>query len=189
MVPRILNNKKMEKYYLENGKEVQIGDTVTKTTEMSHPSLGECTIKTSAVVTEENIPRLLEAGIIFKDTVEEEEKEVNLYYYVEKLAERFGWKPEKMSNYLDTIDDVYPAAAFSMILREIAIELDEKYEGHIKESPEIYVISMFDGRIIKANKAHIKNYRNFAAFRSIEDAKFACRVTRELLKDMFNDKR
>ena len=47
---------------------------------------------------------------------------------------------------------------------------------------------MFDGRITKANKAHIKNYRNFAAFRSVEDARIACRFLKGSLKEMFGGK-
>ena len=47
---------------------------------------------------------------------------------------------------------------------------------------------MLDGRITKANKAYIKNYRNFAAFRTIEDAKIACRIVKPILKEMFKSK-
>ena len=86
------------------------------------------------------------------------------------------------------MDSILPAAAFSMVLREIAVELDKKYEDHIENSPEIYVISMLDGRITKANKAHIKNYRNFSAFRTIEDARIACRIVKPILKEMFKIK-
>lgn len=184
----------MEKFYLKNGKEVQIGDTLTKVIKTKHPLFGEGTVVESVAVTKAAIPQLLKAGIISKsigkvvkeaEEHEMEEKKLSLNYYIEKLAERLGWKVEKVYNYLNTIDSVYPAAAFSMVLREVAIELDKKYEDHIEKSPEIYVISMLDGRITKANKAHIKNYRNFAAFRSVEDAKFACSVTREILKELF----
>ena len=200
MVSRVLNKKKkkkqktMEKFYLKNGKEVQIGDTLTKVIKTKHPLFGEDTVIESIVVTKAVIPQLLKAGIISKsigkivketEEHEMEEKKLSLNYYIEKLAERLGWKVDKVYNYLNTIDNVYPAAAFSLILREVAIELDKKYEDHIENSPEIYVISMFDGRITKANKAHIKNYRNFAAFRSVEDAKFACNVVKEILKEMF----
>nr|DAO34890.1 MAG TPA: hypothetical protein [Crassvirales sp.] len=197
MVSRVLNKKKtkdMEKFYLKNGKEVQIGDTLTKVTKTKHPLLGEGTVVESVAVTEAAIPQLLKAGIIFKSVgkvvkgSEEHkigEKQLSLDYYIEKLAKRLGWKVEKVYNYLNTIDSVYPAAAFSMVLREVAIELDKKYEDHIEKSPEIYVVSMFDGKITKANKAHIKNYRNFAAFRTVEDAKIACSIVREILKELF----
>ena len=196
MVPRVLNNKNkktMKKFYLKNGKEVQVGDTITKVIKTKHPLLGEVTMVENVVVTEAALPKLIEKGIITTslgsdfdvDKVNPAESHMNLYYYVEKLAKKLNWKVEKMYNYLNTIDSVYPAAAFSMILREVAIELDKKYEDHIEKSPEIYVISMFDGRISKANKAHIKNYRNFAAFRTIEDAAIACRITKDVLKEMF----
>ena len=193
----MLNNKikkTMEKFYLKNGKEVQIGDTLTKVIKTKHPLFGKSTMVESVVVTEAAIPKLLKAGIISKsigkvvkeaEEYEMEGKKLSLDYYIEKLAERLGWKVDKVYNYLNTIDSVYPVAAFSMILREVAIELDKKYKDHIENSPEIYVISVFDGRITKANKAHIKNYRNFAAFRSVEDAKIACSIMKDILKELF----
>lgn len=200
MVPRVLNNKNkktmkkfLKKFYLKNGKEVQVGDTITKVIKTKHPLLGEVTMVENVVVTEAALPKLIEKGIITTslgsdfdvDKVKPAESHMNLHYYVEKLAKKLNWKVEKMYNYLNTIDSVYPAAAFSMILREVAIELGKKYEDHIEKSPEIYVISMLDGKITKANKAHIKNYRNFAAFRSVEDAKTACSIVREILKELF----
>ena len=196
MVPRVLNNKNkktMKKFYLKNGREMQVGDTISKVIKAKHPLLGEVTMVEKVVVTEAALPKLIEEGIITTsldsdfdvDKVKPAESHMNLHYYVEKLAKKLNWKVEKMYNYLNTIDSVYPAAAFSMILREVAIELDKKYEDHIEKSPEIYVISMLDGKITKANKAHIKNYRNFAAFRSIEDAKTACSIVREILKELF----
>lgn len=109
----------------------------------------------------------------------------DLAFYVNKVAQRFGWKPAKACNYLNTIDSCYPAAAFAIVLREIAIELDKKYEDHISNSPEIYSISLVDGRITKLYKSRIRSYKNFAAFRTIDDAKFACKVLRDVLKEMF----
>lgn len=179
----------MEKIYLTNGKEVQIGDTLAKVSKVKDPFSGKGTIVQHIVVTKGILPELLEAGIVTTTkpakSVVETEVPMELDYYIQKIAEKLGWKVEKVYNYLNSVDAILPVAAFSMVLREIAIELDKKYEDHIEKSPEIYVISMLDGRITKANKAHIKNYRNFAAFRTIEDAKIACRITRDILKEMF----
>jgi hypothetical protein len=178
----------MEKIYLTNGKEVQIGDTLTKVSKVVDPFFGESTVVQHIVVTKDILPKLLEAGIVTtaKSTVVESKVPMELEYYIQKIAEKLGWKIEKVYNYLNSVDTILPVAAFSIVLREVAIELDKKYEDHIEKSPEIYVISMLDGRITKANKAHIKNYRNFAAFRTIEDAKIACRITRDILKEMFD---
>lgn len=179
----------MEKIYLKNGKKVQIGDILVKVSKVVDPFFGGAVVQ-HIVVTEDILPRLLELGIVTttnptKSTVVESEVPMELEYYIQKIAKKLGWKMEKVYNYLNSVDSILPTAAFSMVLREVAIELDKKYEDHIEKSPEIYVISILDGRITKANKAHIKNYRNFAAFRTIEDAKIACRITRDILKETF----
>lgn len=110
-------------------------------------------------------------------------------YYIASLANKKGWKPEKMAGYLQSMWEINPATAFSMILREIAIELDKKYEDHINECKELYIISLMDGRIHKVPRAYIKNFRNFAAFRTVEDARIACRILRDDLKEMFSGRK
>lgn len=199
MVSRVLNNKNkktMKKFYLKNGEEVQIGDTITRVTNTKHPLLGKCTTTENILVTKTVIPELIKNGILSTSEGSDYDatkalnsagklNDPDINCCINRLAERLGWKVEKVCNYLNTITSVYPTAAFSIILREIAIELDKKYEDHIKNSPEIYVISLLNGKITKANKAHIKNYRNFAAFRTVDDAKIACRILKELLKDLF----
>lgn len=181
----------MEKIYLTNGKGVQIGDTLIKVSKVEGPSLSRGTVIQHIVVTEDILPQLLEAGIVTTakpaKSVVETEVPMELEYYIQKIAEKLGWKIEKTYNYLNSVDAILPAAAFSIVLREVAVELDKKYEDQIEKSPEIYVVSMFDGKITKANKAHIKNYRNFAAFRTVEDAKIACSIVRDILKELFKN--
>ena len=106
-------------------------------------------------------------------------------YYITSLAKKAGWKPEKMYGYLQNLWNINPSAAFSILLREVAIELDKKYEDHINNCEELFIISSMDGRIHKVPRAYIKNFRNFAAFRTEEDAKIACRILRDVLKEMF----
>lgn len=180
----------MEKFYLrDSDKEVQIGDIIAETSKLVHPGYGESIIIHGFAVTKSNLSKLLDDGIIVskpeKPVENKYEVPMDMEYYIQKIANRLNWKIDKTYNYLNNVDTICPAAAFSMILREIAIELDKKYEDHIENSPEIYVISMFDGRITKANKAHIKNYRNFAAFRSVSDAKIACNIMKDILKELF----
>lgn len=188
----------MEKFILKNGKEVKMGDKVIKHGVADTP-FGKGFIMQEIIVNEETLPELIKAGVLTQVNCAhgadcpcrhctKGEVPMDMNFYIEKIAARLGWKPEKVYNYLNSVDSILPAAAFSMVLREIAIELDKKYEDHIENSPEIYVISMLDGRITKANKAHIKNYRNFAAFRTIEDAKIACRIVKPILKEMFKSK-
>lgn len=164
----------MKKFYLKNGKEVQLGDTICKVERIKHPLSGEGDVVEHVLVTKEIIPILIEAGIIearrakrTKAPAGNPSSGVPMDYYVQKIADKMGWHIEKVYNYLNSVDSIFPAAAFSMALREIAIELDKKYEDYIE------------------NKAHIKNYRNSAAFRPIEDAKITCSSVRDILKEMF----
>lgn len=180
----------MEKFILkQSGKKVRMGDKLIKYGVINTPT-GKGVVTQEVLVNEETLPKLLEAGVVVSAGKMKMDTTVpmELDFYIGKIAKRLGWKPDKTYNYLNNVDSVLPAAAFSMVLREIAIELDKKYEDHIENSPEIYVISMLDGKIAKANKAHIKNYRNFAAFRTIEDAKIACRIVKPILKEMFKNK-
>lgn len=175
----------MEKFVLTaNGKEVKVGDVVNVSVSVD-TYFGRITVPYSVVINDYTIPKLVREGLLKPIEGESSSIPMEIAYYVEKIAKRLGWKVDKAFNYLNNVDAIMPAAAFSMILREIAVELDKKYEDHIENSPEIYVISSFDGRITKANKAHIKNYRNFAAFRSIEDARVAYRIVKPVLKEMF----
>lgn len=112
-------------------------------------------------------------------------KPLTVPYFIQKIADKKGWKYDKANGWLASIEEISPTAAFSIILREIAIELDQKYEDHIENSEEIYVISTINGRITKVIKKHIKNYKNFAAFRTLEDAKIAYNILKPKIKQMF----
>ena len=188
----------MEKFILKNGKEVKMGDRLIKNS-IINTFFGKIVHLQEVIVNEKTLPELIKAGVLTQvdcthgtdchcGHCTNNEIPMDINFYIKKIAARLGWKPEKVYNYLNNVDSILPAAAFSMVLREIAVELDKKYEDHIENSPEIYVISMLDGRITKANKAHIKNYRNFSAFRTIEDARIACRIVKPILKEMFKIK-
>ena len=94
-----------------------------------------------------------------------------------------------MAKYLDDLTAISPSAVFSILLKEVAIELDKKYEDHISDCKEVFVVSLMDGRIHKVPRAHIKNFRNFAAFRTEEDARSACKILRNALKNLFSSDR
>lgn len=118
-------------------------------------------------------------------TVKAVEEPVTLNYFIEEIAKKKGWKPERVAGWLNGIAELSPIAAFNIVVREVAVWLDKKYEDHIENSEKIYIISPFDGVIHEVCKKYIKNYRNFAAFRTIEDARFACNLLRGQLKGMF----
>lgn len=106
-------------------------------------------------------------------------------YYIFNLADKKGWEPRKMAKYIENLTKFNPAAAASILLKEIAIGLDDDYEGYIEDSKEIWTISMLNGKIEQVDKSKVKNYRNFPAFRSKEDAKIAHEVLSKRLRKMF----
>ena len=176
----------MEKlYFKENGKEVKIGDVVSFSTEGNDPSIGKITTTVATTITKSNIPILIGMGVLIKEDDNCYDVCMDINYYIEKIANRMNWNPKKIYNILINVDSVYPIASFNIILREIAVELDKKYADHISNSPEIYAIASINGTIGKVNKAKIKSYKNFAAFRNVEDAKIACKILSPILKEMY----
>ena len=127
--------------------------------------------------------------IIYENFGKHSSKDENrdIKYYVKLLADKHGWKEDKMNGFLGKVYEINPGAVISIILKEIAIELDKKYPDHIRFSPEIYIFSANRGRIVKLNKDTIKTFKFFAAFRTKEDAEFAIKVIDELIpKKYFN---
>lgn len=123
-----------------------------------------------------------------KDYIIEEQAEMlDIDDIVSIIAEKKNWDKEYTDKWLGSIADLYPMAAFSIVLREIAVILDQKYDDHISNCDWLYTISTLTGRITKVYKHEIKSYKNFAAFRTIEDAKIACRILRKPLKEMFSE--
>lgn len=106
-------------------------------------------------------------------------------YYIFNLADKQGWEPKKMVRYIEILTKFNPAAAASVLLREIAIDFDDAHEGHIEDSEEIWTISMLNGKVEQVDKSKVKNYRNFPAFRSEREAKEAHAILSKRLRKMF----
>ena len=194
----------MKKFFL-NENEVKLGDKVTHKSEINLPG-GKAIIFKMVTLDEPLLNELIEQGVIKlkyvaspetssqsitpeEAGIKENVVSMDIYFYIEKLAKRVGWNVAKTTNYLAGINELSPMAAFTIVLKEIAMELDKQYKDHIQDSPKIYAISTMDGRISELNKAHIKTYKNFAAFRTIEDAKIACKIMSPILKGLFKSGR
>ena len=185
----------MKKIILKStGKEIKVGDVVfiERKQTLFNGSMTVCNTE-SVVVSDTSIPYLVKQGIIeVVDNTKEEntpdtpKAPTDIIFYMKKIGDKLCMPEFKdVDKFLGEISKVSPAAAFSILLKEIAVELDKQYSDHIQNSQQIFVVSTMDGRISEVNKAHIKNYRNFAAFRSIDDARIACKILRPILKSMF----
>ena len=185
----------MEKFYLKsNNEEVKIGSTIFHLVKKKVP-FGIAVHQEELTLDEKLLNKLLEEGVIYKKETkdaapkEKEEAIVDLSKYIESIAKKQGWHLDKAVNILNLVYTLNPMSALNIILREIAIDLDKKYEDHIQNSPKIFIISTLNGKIGEVNKAHIANYRNFAAFRTIEDAKAACKIVSPILRGIFKNGR
>lgn len=166
--------------FVETGKEVEMGKTLAFGMNSVYGFIPFYTV----IVCEKSIPFLIEEGIIKE--VENEETPTEPYFYIKHLADRIHWNVENLRKYLSNLYTIYPAAVFSIMLREVAIVLDEKYDNHIENSKEIYVISCLNGEILKVKDLNkIKNFKNFAAFRTLEDAITAKKILEEPMKQLF----
>lgn len=173
----------MKKYvFVKTGETIKVGQSLAKVVDTV---LGPVVVE-EVEITDETLPMFIKEGVI---SVQEEEPKcthANIDYYIEHLAERVSWKPENLFKYLENLASINEAAVFSILLREVAIVLDKKYPDHIERSKDIYVISMTDGEIHKLRELHkIKNFRNFAAFRTLEDAVCAKNILKDFIKELF----
>lgn len=173
---------KTEKLYLAStGREVTVGDQIR-----GHFCKDGITSVFVITLSDAIIPILKAEGILVTTPPKTKMLSTPLMpSIIQRIANRTGWKPQKVEGCLNAVSTMMPTAAFNIILREVAVMLDQKYPDHINKSERIFCISPLDGRIHEVCKAHIKNYKNFAAFRSIEDAKLACSLLREPLKKLF----
>lgn len=113
------------------------------------------------------------------------ENPITIEEVYKSLANRIEFPEEDLMLLLSILDDVYPTLTFNLLLREIAIMLDSKYLDHIENSDEIWTISAISGSVVKVVKERIKNFRNFAAFRSKEDAMVAKKLLSDRIEKLF----
>ena len=173
----------MKKYvFVKTGEAVELGQKLARVVDTF---IGPITVE-EVEITEKTLPKFIKEGVI---SVQEEEPKcthVSINYYIEHLAARINWKPKNLLKYLENLASINEAAVFSILLREVAIVLDKKYPDHIERSKEIYIIGMTDGEIHKLRELHkVKNFRNFAAFRTIEDALCAKHILKDFMKKLF----
>lgn len=77
-------------------------------------------------------------------------------------------------------------ARFSVLLRAFAILIDRKYPDHINNADvdRYYTIDMSNGRVCEVPKGKIRNFKNFAAFRTLDDIKIATKILRPFIKEL-----
>lgn len=106
-------------------------------------------------------------------------------YYVAKLAKKLNITIENCCSMLDSLLSYAPATVFSLLAKQIALELDTKYEGHIGKSKELFAIELTTGYIVPIKITESSHLKNIALFRSVDDALFAINVLKPVYMRMF----
>lgn len=165
----------------QTGKEVKMGDKLIKVVELFGIPIPVAGLE----VNETTLPDLIKQGIIVAEG-SDSDIDITIEGVVQHLADRIGWSRENLEKYFNNLHKISPAAVFEIVLKEVAILLDEKYPDHISNSKEIWVINKVNGEAQKLKDlSKIKSFRHFAAFRSLEDALVAKKVMAPALKDLY----
>ena len=133
-------------------------------------------IKLEALADENLVHQLLAGGDI------EEIEELTLEDIIEHLDNRIDCDVEI---FLENLEKVNKKALFILLLKEAALVLDNKYEGHIKYADELWGISMVNYKpfLMTQEPGLILNtdFTKMAAFRCKEDAEAAVEVLKPII--------
>ena len=169
----------------QTGKEVKMGDKLIKVVELFGIPVPVARLEVNKTI----LPDLIKQGIIVAEG-SDNDIDITIEGAVQHLANRIGWNIENLGKYFNNLYKISPAAVFEIVLKELAILLDEKYPGHISNSKEIWTINKASGEIQEIkNLSKIKSFQHFAAFRSLEDALVAKRVISPILKDLYGEQK
>ena len=174
----------MKMYLKETNEEIAFGDVIVLEDNFTHDFFGNVTMKTEIVVTKENYQSLEANDIICIVNTEIDLEDIRKTV-LKRMATRYKWDESRLVRILKAIDGVHPSASMQMVLKEIAMLLDEQYPGHISNANDLYIISLADGEIYPIKKEHIKSFRNIAVFRTVEDAEYARQILDKKLTSLF----
>ena len=165
----------------QTGKEVKMGDKLIKVVELFGIPIPVAGLE----VNETTLPDLIKQGIIVTEG-SDSSIAITIESAVQHLADRIGWSRENLEKYFNNLYKISPAAVFEIVLKEVAILLDEKYPDHISNSKEIWTINKASGEIQKLKDlSKIKSFQHFAAFRCLNDAIIAKSIMAPVLKDLY----
>lgn len=133
------------------------------------------------------IKEVKEETVSYEKPVSPSVDDITFETIIMSIAKRLKWKVDNVFKYLDNLAYINEGAVLAILLREVAVILDRQYPDHIENSEKIYTIDMAKGEVVEVKDIHkIKNFRNFAAFRTIRDAITAKKVLKDFMLAAFS---
>lgn len=141
--------------------------------------------KGNIVTLETIINTLKKAKVIFEQPlyIKAEDIPKDIGFYIGQIAKRSQVPTDIISRVLSAIP---VSLRFSILLREVAIYIDNQYPGHIKDSKKQWYIS-YTGDVLPVNMIHIDVHQT-SAFRTEKDANLAIEILRPLYNARFGKK-
>ena len=130
--------------------------------------------------------RLVRLGVLKEYGVPKAEN-ITINDMFKLIGEWIVGTPDAVGTIVELLNTLPDYRKFEMMLRAAAVLIDRKYPDHINNAKvdKYYTINMTDGKVCEVPKKSIKNFRNFAAFRTLDDIKIATKLLRPLMKHIW----
>ena len=135
----------------------------------------------------DDIKKMQESVMLKQEELMEEMRKHHINKAYESIASKLGVKKEDAIVYVEDLASLNSSAAFSLMAKKIALQLNNEYKDSITDANCAYYISNIDGKIYSIFTKNV-NIKNIALFRSVGDAQFAIECLYWLYNDMFNTK-
>lgn len=180
-----------DKFITKEGKKVSLGEPLSITATFKKEGVKTIFTFRSNKLTSSQARILVMKGILKEEKFPDREETIPV---VPTIDETFAlistWlmgTPHEKDTAREFLTAMPGYAGFSVVLRALAVLIDRKYPDHINNADvdKYFTIDMTNGRVCEVPKGKIKNFRNFAAFRSIDDIKIATKVLRPFIKELW----
>lgn len=130
--------------------------------------------------------RLVRLGILKEYGVPKAEN-ITIKDTLKLIGEWIVGTPDAIKTTIELLNIFPDYIKFEMMLRAAAVLIDRKYPDHINNAKvdKYFTINMTDGKVCEVPKKSIKNFRNFAAFRTLDDIKIATKLLRPIMKHIW----
>lgn len=177
----------MEKSFItKEGKRVFLNEPFNKCFEIKEDGVTIVhmirTNKLDATLAE----KLVRLGILKEYGVPKAEN-ITIKDTLKLIGEWIVGTPDAIKTTIELLNIFPDYIKFEMMLRAAAVLIDRKYPDHINNAKidKYFTINMTDGKVCEVPKKSIKNFRNFAAFRTLDDIKIATKLLRPIMKHIW----